>query len=165
MGETSSAPAAPQNHTVILSSADWQSCSSQAPNLDGAWTMQGTVGNGAPYYTREARTDTMLLYYDTDCGGAGNNPAAWILDFGTLDSSRSSDVDSDGTCYFSGYLLSSELSPPVGLRTWQIYCDGVLTSLGITLAIAPPSPLSPPSPPLPPSPPSPPSLPPSPPSP
>ena len=148
-------------HPLLVLSADWASCPQRA-GLGGEWALQGTLANGAPYYSAVGDS-AARLFYDLDCGNAGN-PAAWILGWGTINASRSSDVDGDGTCYFAGYLLTSSPDVPLGTRPWQVYCSGVQTTVEATLAPAapsapPPPPQPPSSPPQPPSPPSSPPLP------
>ena len=134
---------------ALALSANWASCPHRA-DLAGTWALQGTLASGVPFYAQSG--STARLFYDVDCDNSGNNPAAWILGGGSIDASRSSDVDGDGTCYMSAYLLTSSTDVPLGVRPWQMYCFGVLTSVDVTLAVAGPSvPPSPPSSPLPPA--------------
>eukprot|EP00966_Prymnesium_polylepis_P280587 6482940-Prymnesium_polylepis.1 len=113
-------------HPLLELSADWELCPQRA-GLSGAWALTGTLANGIPYYAAVGANSSARLFYDLDCGDAGN-PAAWILGWGAIDASRTSDIDGDGTCYFAGYLLASSTDVPLGSRPWQLYYDGVQTT-------------------------------------
>ena len=69
-----------------------------------------------------------------------------------MSTSASSDLDGDGQCSYVAYIDSEDSSsPPLGMSTWQVGCDGAFTDNNLTLAR--PSPSPPPSPPAQPSPP------------
>eukprot|EP00966_Prymnesium_polylepis_P282815 6534937-Prymnesium_polylepis.1 len=101
---------------ALALSANWASCPQRA-DLAGTWALQGTLASGVPFYAKSG--STARLFYDLDCDNSGNNPTAWIIGWGTIDASRSSDVDGDGTCYLSAYLLTSDTDVPLGVRPWQ----------------------------------------------
>eukprot|EP00966_Prymnesium_polylepis_P159439 3684747-Prymnesium_polylepis.2 len=111
--------------------------------MEGAYTMQGTAVNSAPYYQHSSGAS---LYYDLDCDGNGS-PPAWILGGALPDPNRHADVDNDGQCIVAAFFVTQDHMPPIGTLNWVERCAGTMGNRPITLEIAAsPPPQSPPAP-------------------
>ena len=142
-------PGPPPPHVYSQLELSGQLCPSLSA-AGGIYTLQGTVGNGAPYYTNAAG---YWLYHDLDCGGNGWQPAAWILDNGMLDASRSSNLNVNGLCMYKGERMSSDMQPPMGTQMWRLTCGSSITFADLTLTAASGAPPAAPLPPTVPPPP------------
>eukprot|EP00966_Prymnesium_polylepis_P325284 7381263-Prymnesium_polylepis.1 len=136
----------------------------------GTYSLQGTVGTGAPYYKQDGSggsgTGVYTLFYDLDWCGGGSNAYWWIADR-NIDPSRSSNLVNHGSGCNSGssaHFQSWSALVPVGTPTWQVKdCPGTWIDTTLTIMVMDPPSLPPPSlppilplPQLPPSPPEPP---------
>ena len=102
----------------------------------GLYTAVGFTASGAPYYRRTpdvAGADPVHLFWDPSCDGTAS-PAAWTLDDSTPSTTAASDLDGDGMCHFSAYLISAAAdSPPLGASTWHVFCHGSFSAYSLTM--------------------------------
>ena len=85
---------------------------------DGVYTKVGVTANGRQIWHN---TNGRWIYHDPDCNGFGM-VARWIIDDSMPSTSRSSDLDEDGACTYSGRIESDASEIPTGTQTWRMYC-------------------------------------------
>ena len=68
------------------------------------------------------------------CDGNGQAPARWIVNSVAPSTSASNDLEGDGECAYWARINSDDSSsPPLGMATWRLLCDGAWTDIDLTL--------------------------------
>lgn len=91
--------------------------------LNTVYVHQGSTSGGYPYYMAAGPN---YLYYDKSCDGEAGTTGRWIFDTSKPSTTAWAwdDLDNDNDCVYTGRIISTSMTPPVGRNTWQMDCDG-----------------------------------------
>ena len=91
-------------------------------DLNQDYTVEGTTKDGRAFY-RGVADAGRYLYYDADCRGKGTDSGRWIFDSNRPSTTKSSNLDGDGTCTFTASKTSTAREVPVGTGVeFRIVC-------------------------------------------
>jgi hypothetical protein len=106
-------------------------CGTNVPN--GHYTSIGNTRDGRQYFRHDEVSK--YLFYDSNCNGDTKTTGMWLFskDDKQPSTTRTNDLDNDGTCGQRGYIRWTSNTVPINTNVWSIFCDKAWKTVALTI--------------------------------